>query len=202
MCRGLRSFGAALGVADFLHDGGVAVAAEACSSLSVEVCNMHDDGTQILPFLWLSSYTLSLQPKQLLRMGITHIIDCRSTPFDVVSKEGLKFLCLPIEDEVECDHNCIKQDLLSSFNYIEDSRRSGGGTLIHCSAGTVLFSKVTTVLYVLFISRFPADLYALCSHCRYEPLCHSRAGVLDARGRHAPARCSPVCAREESAVLP
>jgi Dual specificity phosphatase, catalytic domain len=133
MCRGLHF--STLSVEDFLHeDGGVVLAAETCSSLSVEVCNMHDDGTQILPFLWLSSYTLSLQPKQLLRMGITHIIDCRSTPFDLVSREGLKYLCLPVADEVD-KGDTIKQHLLKSLNWIEDARRSGGCVLVHCSAG-------------------------------------------------------------------
>jgi hypothetical protein len=130
MCVGLRSF-AALSVEEFLYEESSAKKDRV--SLSLEV-TQDRHGAEILPYLWLSDYTLSLDLEELVLLGITHIIDCRCiSPLNFLSS-GLKYLRLPVADEVAAGAT-IKKDLTSSFNWIEASRASGGRVLVHCSKG-------------------------------------------------------------------
>ena len=68
MCAGLRSF-AALSVEEFLYEESSAKKDRV--SLSLEV-TQDRHGAEILPYLWLSDYTLSLDLEELVLLGITH----------------------------------------------------------------------------------------------------------------------------------
>ncbi|MFN8389379.1 MAG: dual specificity protein phosphatase [Bdellovibrionota bacterium] len=102
--------------------------------------------TEILDFLYLSSYREMLTERSRGTFGVTHILNV---------KEGIRFeedsavevLHIPLSDYGETDLRRVFPDC---FAFIERAREAGGKILVHCRSGQ---NRSTTVVvgYLTFV---------------------------------------------------
>lgn len=121
-------------------------------------CNA-SNGTvpEILPHLHLGTQRESRNEENLIAQGITHLL-CVADSFRFPNDPLLKYLHVPLSDEGSSDLQLVFQ---KCFQFIEESRISGGRTFLFCRQAQNRSPSITLAYLMSYCGKTLSESYEL-----------------------------------------